>query len=380
MPVSYESFLTAAVDGLVQQGAHVLMPSAGRAAQSWLLEWDQVLAADGVGGPTVYAFSAMPSVPGDLGSKVDSLAAGLAGTSLAEHGFNLVTVSVLDGSVRPDRVSEARKAAPSTYYSGLHPYSWVVDLSTGSVRTGRRPGQPEGRELLERAARGEALPDFGVSTADQLNAFRQLMQGRQPLVTYALVIINVGVFGLLYLHGGPQSDRALVDLGAIQPALIAGGQWWRLVTGIFLHASIPHILFNMMSLFAVGTLAERLYGSWKFLAIYMGSGLVGSLASLSYAVVTRNMDIVGVGASGAIFGVAGALITIRFHGSEIIPRRLRERVSTSMIPLVLLSLVFAFLTPHVDNTAHIGGLLGGMALSFLFPLTRQLPLAAGTGS
>jgi rhomboid protease GluP len=136
---------------------------------------------------------------------------------------------------------------------------------------------------------------------------------------------------------------------------------------------VAHILFNMTSLYAVGTLAERLYGSARFLGIYLGAGLLGSAVSFGYAVVTGNLDILGVGASGAIFGVAGALITVRFQASDAIPESVRRRVSSSMLPLVVISLVMSFLTPHVDNAAHLGGLFGGMALSLLLPLTRSVP-------
>jgi rhomboid protease GluP len=89
--------------------------------------------------------------------------------------------------------------------------------------------------------------------------------------------------------------------------------------------------------------------------------------------VSGQMNELGVGASGAIFGVAGALVAVRFHQSDVIPDRLRRRVSSSMLPLVLVSLAFAYLTPHIDNAAHIGGLCGGMLLSFVFPLPRRIP-------
>jgi rhomboid protease GluP len=208
------------------------------------------------------------------------------------------------------------------------------------------------------------------------------MRGRQPIVTYALIACNVAVYGLMMLQGGPDHEGVLRRFGALSPALVQQGQWWRLLMSIFLHASVAHILFNMTSLFAVGTLAERLYGSAKFLGIYLGAGLVGSVASVGYGFLSGNADVLGVGASGAIFGVAGALLTVRFHRSDVIPPRLRQRISSSMLPLVLLSLVFArVMAANVDNSAHVGGLLGGMALSFLLPLTRRVPasLAGSAG-
>jgi rhomboid protease GluP len=143
---------------------------------------------------------------------------------------------------------------------------------------------------------------------------------------------------------------------------------------MFLHANVQHILFNMTSLLAVGTLAERFYGSVRFLAIYLGAGLIGAMTSVVYFTLIGQPDAVGVGASGAIFGVAGALVTLRFQRSEVIPQRVRERVTSSMIPLVLISLPLSYiLAPNVDNSAHIGGLLGGILLSFIFPVTSTVP-------
>jgi rhomboid protease GluP len=142
---------------------------------------------------------------------------------------------------------------------------------------------------------------------------------------------------------------------------------------MFLHASITHILFNMVSLLAIGTLAERLYGSARFLFIYLGAGLLGSITSFVLALYGGNPGVLSVGASGAIFGVAGALVTVRFQQSDVIPLQVRQRITASIAPLIVISLVLAGLTPYVDNSAHVGGLLGGMALSFAFPLTRTAP-------
>jgi rhomboid protease GluP len=88
--------------------------------------------------------------------------------------------------------------------------------------------------------------------------------------------------------------------------------------------------------------------------------------------MSGNTNIVGVGASGAIFGVAGALVTVRFQRSDAIPLSVRQKVSSSMLPLVGISLLIAYLTPHVDNAAHMGGLLSGMLLSLVLPLTRRI--------
>lgn len=373
MEARYGSFLDSAEAALASIGAFSLAkPFVGVPAPPWTAGWDLVMALDGPGGSTIYAFTC---AEGDLRSRTDALARGLSDAGLLSGPpLTLVTVPVITESPDGGRRSVSR-AGPSVYYPGLRPRVWVADLPAGRIRVGLRPGA-EGSDLLTRAIRGDmaglARHDAARHTR-QLDAFRMIVGGRQPIVTYVLIGVNVAMFLLLYTSGGPSSESALQNFGALSPQLIENGQVWRLFTALFLHASVPHILFNMTSLFAVGTLAERLYGSVKFLAIYIGAGLIGSLCSFGFAMVSGQMNELGVGASGAIFGVAGALVAVRFHQSDVIPDRLRRRVSSSMLPLVLVSLAFAYLTPHIDNAAHIGGLCGGMLLSFVFPLPRRIP-------
>lgn len=332
---------------------------------------------DGPGGASLYAFT--PARP-DLKERIDALTRGISDAGLLSGSpLTLVVVPVVDVASGTAGRSAVSGSGPSIYYPGLRPRVWVADLDEQRLRAGLRPGA-EGADVLAGAVRGEVIePSVGAAERHhhQLDAFRTVVGGRQPWACYALIAVNVVLFLLLYSRGGPSDESALRDLGALSPRLIENGQWWRLFTAIFLHASVPHILFNMTSLFAVGTLAERLYGSTRFLAIYLGAGLIGSLCSFAFSVMSGQLDALGVGASGAIFGVAGALVAVRFHPSDVIPERLRRRVSSSMIPLVAVSLLFAYLTPHIDNAAHVGGLCGGILLSFVFPLPRRIPEKLG---
>lgn len=388
--LDYDQFLTRAGTNLLRSGARPLLPAAESAVSpAWTNGWDRIFLLESPGAHTLYAFTNASgmTLPG-LGDRLNHLTDGLMSSGFAtQPGLRLVAVVVYPTGLDGARRRQITSLAPRTYYANLRPSTWAVDLAGGRVYTGGLV-TPEGRELMVQAVEGGAcgdlLDEHGVEVlqqqhGDRVAAFYQIMRSRQPVVTYALIAVNVALFALLYVNGGPTSDATLQAFGALSPRLIEGGQWWRVVTSMFLHASVPHILFNMTSLFAVGTLAERLYGSLKYLAIYLGAGLIGSLASFGYAVATGRLDVLGVGASGAIFGVAGALLTLPFQSSNVIPPRLRRRISTSLLPLVLLSLVISYLTPNVDNGAHIGGLLGGIALSFLFPLIREVPRPAGAG-
>jgi membrane associated rhomboid family serine protease len=393
-PKSYEQFVGAASYELRAEGARVLFDRAvGANAPEWLAPWEEILVNETPGAAALSAFTSGDRADArDLQQQVDGLAAGLADLGLF-RGAPIALHVIVTFSDAPD--PGLRKAAshlvPRAFFPGLRPRSYAVDLAANAVTGGRGTAL---RAVLEGALRPASRTPRDAVEMEQrqrahnarTNQFYELMRGRQPVVTFALVLVNVLIFLLMLwssdgdafssvLHGGPVADNTVRNWGAQSPSLIEHGQWWRLFSEMFLHASLTHIVFNMASLLAIGTLAERLYGSMKFLAIYLGAGLIGSLVSFSYAVAQGNLSVLGVGASGAIFGVAGALLTVRFQNTDVIPAALRRRVSSSMAPLVLVSLFLAAVTPYVDNSAHLGGLFGGMALSFAFPLTKRAPAA-----
>lgn len=380
----YQIFLARVSVGLAAAGCERLL-TPGAAPVPWAVGWDQVLLSHAPGEETLFAFTRWDGqCAGEMQERIDRLVTGLSQSgTLHAAPLRLVSAVVLPSGASEGEKRNLLRLAPSLFVNGLRPVTWVVDLAGNQVASSRRSGNlPEldviraavsgGVETID-AAQGEALR---LQHSERMNAFQGLMRGRQPWVSYALVALNSAIFLLTYLggatEGGETSAARLNAFGALVPQLVLDGQWWRLFTAIFLHASIQHILFNMTSLLAVGVLAERLYGSMKFIGIYLGAGLIGSVTSLAFAGISGTLDVPGVGASGAIFGVAGALVTVRFQSSEIIPRVLRDRVSNTMIPLIAISLIFAYLTPYVDNAAHVGGLLGGMLLSFIFPLTRSV--------
>jgi rhomboid protease GluP len=144
------------------------------------------------------------------------------------------------------------------------------------------------------------------------------------------------------------------------------GEPWRLVTSAFLHLGIVHLAFNMYVLAAIGPLVERLFGRVRFLAVYLTAAITGSLVSL---LVHRN--IVAVGASGAIFGLYGALAAFLQRERGVMPRVLVNRMGKMAFGFIAYNLVFGFAVPGIDNAAHVGGLFGGAAAGWLLaePLT-----------
>ncbi len=138
------------------------------------------------------------------------------------------------------------------------------------------------------------------------------------------------------------------------------GEWWRLGTSMFVHFGVIHVLLNMWVLYAYGALAERLYGSAHFLALYVLAGLTGSLASVWW-----NPEVNSAGASGAIFGVFGGLLAFLVQRKNRVPVSIMVEHRNSMLLFLGYNLLFGFVHPGIDNAAHLGGLVGGFLLGLV---------------
>jgi membrane associated rhomboid family serine protease len=188
---------------------------------------------------------------------------------------------------------------------------------------------------------------------------------RPPVVTYALIAVNVLMWlltGLLgpgdWLQQLAEPDRGtLILMGAKYGPAIHAGEYWRLVTATFLHAGIFHLAVNMWALLQLGMLCEILYGRARFLILYVCSGVIGSLASYELS------PIMGVGASGAIFGLFGVAVVYSLKYRRELPRGMGDRMLRSLVPVILLNLVITFAFPIIDKFAHLGGLIAGGLLA-----------------
>jgi membrane associated rhomboid family serine protease len=188
--------------------------------------------------------------------------------------------------------------------------------------------------------------------------------------TYILLAINIAVFGWMILHGvsakDPTTDQ-LIHYGATNAYLILVGQWWRLLTATFVHVGLIHIATNMWCLWNLGLLGEPLLGPAGLIAVYLITGIAGNLLSLCFNVISRDGVSVGAGASGAVFGIAGILIVLLSNKKLPIPAFELNRLRRSVIQFAVLNLIIgvgANFTSivRIDNHAHIGGFLSGLAL------------------
>lgn len=178
-------------------------------------------------------------------------------------------------------------------------------------------------------------------------------------LTHILVGINVAVFVLMTATGvsfiSPSSAQ-LLTWGANWGPLSLTTQPWRILTSNYVHIGIIHIGFNMWCLLNLGALAQRIFDRWTYLLIYTATGIAGSIASLAW-----HPTVVGAGASGAIFGLAGALIAALYLGKLPIPKEAIQSTMKSLLLFAAYNLFFG-LTRGIDNAAHIGGLVSGLAL------------------
>src|SRR5580704_1671099 len=238
------------------------------------------------------------------------------------------------------------------------------------IRCGRQlPGFTFGKKICqwcvqhEAAQRGELADD-----APQTVMPTPWVRRSESTIGLTQVIfgINAAVFLGMALSSSTVMDfpvRELVAWGANVGAITFSGEWWRLLTNVFVHGGLLHIAFNMWCLWNLGALCESLYGRWTYATIYLICGVGASLASAAW-----HPYVPSVGASGAIFGLAGALIAAFKLGEFSVPRSALSGTLRSLGAFVVYNLIFGFALPGIDNTAHIGGLITGLIVGALIAL------------
>ena len=212
--------------------------------------------------------------------------------------------------------------------------------------------------------------------------FARAVLTRPSTFTFVFLAINVFIFLLMNsaAPGGVENNEVLIAYGAKQNSLINGGEWWRLVTPVFLHTSWIHLIVNMYSLFMLGPYVEKLYGSARFVFFWVATGVAGVLASylatgyglrggggdsmLGRFLFSGN-DFPSAGASGALFGLVGVLFVFGIKFRRELPEGFKRAFGTGMIPTILINLFIGYTIPNIDNAAHLGGFVAG-ALCALF--------------
>ena len=195
----------------------------------------------------------------------------------------------------------------------------------------------------------------------------------RPLLTYVLIGINALVWLAMTLMGGSENPQILLLFGAKYNPLIVAGQYWRLFTACFIHIGLPHLLFNAYALLRFGIDVESRYGHARFAVLYTLSGLMGSVLSF------LGNPSLSAGASGAIFGLIGAVIAFFVSHRDEFGAWGRRRLS-SLLVIAGYNLVFGLANPGIDNLGHIGGLVAGLALGWALSPEYRLAPSPSMGS
>lgn len=246
------------------------------------------------------------------------------------------------------------------------------------------PDHQRSQHPLEREPRPASPPPSGSSGGRQRVTL--IIPSVRPVVTYIILAINISIFILRAFS--PALDLSLLQFGANnQIDVLFNGEAYRLVTSMFLHASIHgpegtyilqnalHLIFNCSIIYYAGTSLERLFGHGRYLSVYLLGGVTGSILS----VILGGPNAYSVGASGAVFAILGAEFIYLYHHRRLLGAGGRERMK-SLIILALINLAFGFFTGlsegglRIDNAAHLGGLVGGLILAwFISPIYIPRP-------
>lgn len=232
------------------------------------------------------------------------------------------------------------------------------------VRMGAEEKETLQQWVAEKKTNGDAdvLDPLSSNYRNPAATERWYMPRGEFAITATLIGICVVVFVLMAISGvnifQPQIEQ-LIKWGANARSLtVVDGEWWRIFTCIFEHIGIFHLLVNMASLYMIGALLEPLIGKWRFLIAFLITGVGGSIASIVW-----NPNVASAGASGAIFGLFG--LTLALLSTNLIEKSIRSAVMPNITTIVVINLVAGF-RPGVDYAAHIGGLITGLILGYLF--------------
>lgn len=219
--------------------------------------------------------------------------------------------------------------------------------------------------IVDKTKHNEEGIEYFVKVSNSINANNEakgkiaekIFSYKKPIITYGIMGICILLYVLMYVVGNGSTDTlTLLYFGANLDSLVKDGQIYRLFTCMLLHIGILHLICNMYSLSLIGSEIENLYGKIKYLIIFIGSGLCGSILSIAF---THNT--VSAGASGAIFGLLGAMLYFGYYYRAY----LGNSIKRAILPVIAFNLLIGFISSGIDNACHIGGLVGGILISMM---------------
>lgn len=196
--------------------------------------------------------------------------------------------------------------------------------------------------------------DLNQKSLEESKTVEKVFKIKKPIITYSIIAINIIVFILMYILGNGSTDPyTLIKFGANYRGSVINHEFYRLITCAFIHIGFMHLTLNTYSLYVIGVQLESYFGKLKYIIIYLFSAITASLMSV---ILT---DSISAGASGALFGLLGALLYFGYHYRVFLGGVLKSQI----IPLIIVNLAFGFMMSGIDNAAHIGGLIGGFLIA-----------------
>ena len=235
-------------------------------------------------------------------------------------------------------------------------------------------GHEEGEvvSLADKRARAQAAAAEAARAQARQQARRD-GPAAKPWLTWTLIGINAAVWVVMVglgVHAFEPSALALLQWGGNLGVFVGAGDWWRLLTAMFLHAGLFHLAFNLYFLWVIGRVCEQIFGPGAYALVYFGSGLLASLVSALW-----QPAVVSVGASGALFGVFGAFVAFTIRRRDMLPPEFVRSVRRNALILIGLNLVIGVAVPGIDLAAHIGGLVAGLGIGYSIAKLAEKPVA-----
>ncbi|MEC5422251.1 rhomboid family intramembrane serine protease [Virgibacillus sp. C22-A2] len=259
---------------------------------------------------------------------------------------------------KPMQLNEKKPIKMSVYYFSGNDFTkeksrLYTNLGALQVQTMDSLSEVDKEEKID------AYKSFLVNSKDaKKKEAESILSYGKPFFTYVLLLANILMFFVLESAGDSTSIENLIEFGAKYNPAIIEGEWWRIISSMFLHIGFLHLFMNMMALFYLGSMVERIFGVSRFIFIYFMAGIGGGLASFAFTTS------VSAGASGAIFGLFGALMLFGLMYKKIF----FQTMGRGILVLIAVNIVFGFVVPQIDNGAHLGGLITGFiaaAICFL---------------
>lgn len=212
----------------------------------------------------------------------------------------------------------------------------------------------------------------GAVLKAETEAFSRFLAEGRPWVTMALIALNLAIYlWSLTLGAGSPGGASLSELGGNLGPVTVQGEWWRLMSAIFLHSGLMHVGMNMLALWEAGRVTERLFGHGRYLGAYLTSGLLASITSINW-----QQDVLSIGASGAVFGIYGVLLAALALRRDLLPPSVTRRLRNGAIVFVAYAFLNTLGRTGIDHAAHVGGLFAGMALGAILVLPRAKAMVA----